>query len=105
MKAYRELISYKAPSSGDSAVIDEIDIIWLCTLLSEIAQYNSEILETSITKNADRNAFVFNQSYIGELCNHSVDSFEFYDSEDRYRLDYLRELLLRIPKISCQHLP
>ena len=44
-KAYRELISYRAPSSGDSfKKSTEFDVIDLCVLLVELAQLHSEVL-------------------------------------------------------------
>lgn len=89
LKAYRELISYSAPTKGDSAVCAEIDVVWLCTLLAELAQYNSEILESSIFKNAPKETFVFKNSYITELSSYTIGGFEFFDSEDSYRLGYL----------------
>jgi len=91
IKAYRELISYRAPSSGDSFKKAEfqLDLIELCQVLVEIAQAQSEILETSIQKNADGN-YSFLENYIFQVCHSEIDGNRFWDDEDAYRLGYLK---------------
>lgn len=89
-KACRELISYKAPSSGDYGLDNEFDIKELCTLLVELGQFNSEILEKSIIKNANKNNFKFKTKYIDDLSRITIGKNVFYDDEDWSRLDYLR---------------
>lgn len=89
-KAYRELISYRAPSSGDSfKKSTEFDVIELCELLVELAQLHSEILEKSIHKNV-KEVFNFKEEYITQVCHSEIDGNSFWDREDAYRLDYLR---------------
>ncbi len=92
LKACRELISYRAPTSGDYAVDDgsDLDRIRMCTLLVEVAQFNSEILESSIQKNASKDTFEFEHEYIEPLATITIGDFDFDDREDAYRLDYLR---------------
>jgi hypothetical protein len=56
-KSFREMYSYHFPAKGLSVIPEkyriEIDeVIQACTLLSEIAQLNSEFLESSLSKNA-----------------------------------------------------
>lgn len=89
-KAYRELISYRAPSSGDSfRKSTEFDVIELCQLLVELAQLHSEVLERSIHKNV-KGTFNFKEEYITQVCHSEIDGNSFWDREDAYRLDYLR---------------
>lgn len=88
MKSARELISYRAPSSGDSMVPDIPGFLSQCTLLAELAQFNSELLEASIIKNADPTAFALLQGYLYRLSNVKIGNHLFGDPEDAYRLDY-----------------
>ena len=90
VKAYRELISYRSPSSGDHnlGAIDEIEGI--ATILCEVAQFNSELLESSIIKKAGQETFVFEEKYILDLSECEIEGESFFDREDAYRLDYLR---------------
>jgi len=92
LKAFRELISYRAPSSGDSFTKAEfdMDLIELCQLLSEIAQVQSELLEVSLLKNAPGKSYVFLDEYIEQACHTEIEGHSFWDDEDQYRLDYLR---------------
>lgn len=91
LKAYRELISYRAPSSGDSfhkseASINAIDI---CRMLVEVAQLQSEVLESSFHKNAI-GEFTFKKDYIKQVCHSEIEGNVFWDEEDAYRIDYLK---------------
>ncbi len=92
LKAYRELISYRAPSSGDSFSKAEfdLDLITLCQLLSETAQVQSELMETSLLKHATGTSCTFLDEYIEQVCHTEIDGHSFWDDEDQYRLDYLR---------------
>jgi hypothetical protein len=92
LKAYRELISYRAPSSGDSFSEDKfkLDLITLCQLLSEIAQVHSELMEASLLKHATEISCTFLDEYIEQVCHIEIDGHSFWDDEDQYRLDYLR---------------
>ncbi|MED5612710.1 hypothetical protein [Janthinobacterium sp. P210005] len=89
-KAYRELISYRSPTSGDSIIESIGNLKSIATLLAEVAQFNSEILESSIIKNAENSSFEFLHKYIDDLSSVTVEGIEFFDREDAYRLDYLR---------------
>lgn len=97
-KAYRELISYRSPTSGD-LLTKPIDIKKTATLLAEIAQFNSEILESSILKNANDSSFEFLFNYITVLSLVTLEGNDFFDSEDVYRLNYLRLKYSRPPNI------
>jgi len=89
LKAFRELISYRAPSSGDSFPKDDIDVINLCKLLAEIAQLQSELIEASILKSVTQK-FSLKSESINRICMVNIDGITFYDQEDHYRMDYLR---------------
>jgi len=52
LKANRELFSYRAPASADKNLGSGYDLIQCLTLLAEVAQFNSELLEVSVGKNA-----------------------------------------------------
>jgi hypothetical protein len=90
LKAQRELISYKAPASGDKNLGDVIDVEYLATLLSEVAQFNSELLEASINKNTTKSTHILLSKDAEKVCNIEIEGFVFFDNEDVYRLDYIR---------------
>lgn len=92
MKAFRELISYRAPSRGDSFIKSKFDMnpVELCQLLSEIAQVQSELMEVSLLKNAAGKSYAFLDEYIEQVCHSEIEGYGFKDDEDQYRLDYLK---------------
>ncbi len=90
LKANRELISYRSPSSGDGDLVEHDDIIPTATLLAELAQMNSELLERSILKNATEEDYVFLPQYAAQLSDVTIEDRNFFDREDSYRLGYLR---------------
>lgn len=98
LRAARELISYWHPSSGDQnlPIEDEINI---SILLGEVAQFNSEILERSILKRANKEAFKFIDHYIENLSNIHLHDRAFFDKEDFYRLNYLKRKYPTPPNI------
>jgi hypothetical protein len=89
LKAERELISYRAPSSGDDQVSMKNRFLALCALLAEVAQFNSELFEVSLNKNANKHAFVIISEYAEKISGVEIDGHYFGDSEDAYRLGYL----------------
>ena len=89
LKAFRELISYRSPASGDKNISKNCDVLNLATMLSELAQFNSELLEASVIKNANGSSFVFLKSYQDQLSQVTIEDIQFFDTEDSYRLDYL----------------
>jgi hypothetical protein len=99
-KASRELITYRAPSSGDKNLPPLNKTLDYAVLLSEIVQFNSELLEKSVLKNAEQNRkFVFENSFIDKLSKVEIDGHTFFDCEDARRLDYLRRKCIGIPNI------
>jgi hypothetical protein len=99
LKAHRELITYRAPTNGDYNINNDIDITELCTLIVELAQFNSEILETSIQKNIKDEDCIFMPEYIKQLSIIKVNNYTFFDREDSYRLNYLRRKWSMPPNI------
>lgn len=89
LKANRELISYRSPTSGDGGVLKHDDILESATILAEFAQMNSEILERSVLKNSNEQHFVFHRKYVDQLSNVTIEDRKFFDKEDAYRLGYL----------------
>jgi len=89
LKAFRELISYRSPTSGDENISNNCDVLSLTTMLSELAQFNSELLEASVIKNADESDFVFLRKYQDQLSQVTIEGIQFFDREDSYRLGYL----------------
>lgn len=89
LKAFRELISYRAPSSGDAFPKPEIDVIRFCRLCAEIAQMQSELLEASIQKNA-KGTFALSTEAIDRICHFEIEGVHFHDKEDSYRMGYLQ---------------
>ncbi|SMX39409.1 hypothetical protein [Octadecabacter ascidiaceicola] len=90
LKANRELISYRSPSSGDGDLVEHDDIIPTATLLAELAQMNSELLERSILKKAREEDYVFLPQYAAQLSEVTIEDRNFFDREDHNRLGYLR---------------
>lgn len=90
LKAQRELIAYKAPASGDRNLGANYDLVDLLTILAEVAEFNSELLDASITKNANPSTFVVLDEHIHQIANISVEGFAFVDDEDYHRLSYVQ---------------
>ncbi|WP_284074155.1 hypothetical protein [Acinetobacter nosocomialis] len=95
LKAQRELISYRAPSTGDQNLSKDHNLERLLTILAEVAQFNSELLKKSIIKHADPATFVVKEEDIHNLAWVSIDGHQFPDNYDYHRLDYLRRKMPR----------
>ena len=91
LKAYRELISYNAPSSGDAfpRLKLPVNVIELCRLLAEIAQLQSEVFENSVGKHV-KTGFSLKPDYIRFVSSREIEGYSFDDREDAYRLGYIR---------------
>lgn len=88
LKAFRELISYRAPSSGDKFPKPEFDVYDYSRCFLEIAQFQSELLEASIEKNVT-DSFELDQEFTHHVTDVEIDGIHFYDDEDWYRIGYL----------------
>lgn len=100
LKAQRELISYRIPSTGDQNICRDHDLEQLLIILAEVAQFNSELFKKSIVKYADPSTFVVNEEDIHNLACISIDDHEFPDDYDYHRLNYLRR---KMPKPTSLH--
>ncbi|WP_341679371.1 hypothetical protein [Niveibacterium sp. SC-1] len=89
LKAERELISYRAPSLGDDHVLEKNYFLSLCTLLAEVAQFNSELFEASLLEHADTAHFRLLSDYAERIASVTIDGHYFGDREDAYRLGYI----------------
>jgi len=89
LKAERELISYRSPSVGDRQVAGLPDYHAMCTLLAELAQFNSELFERALMTHSDTSQFELDVRQLERLATVQIDGHAFGDIEDAYRLDYL----------------
>lgn len=90
LKSNRELLSYKAPASADRNINSQDEVIYFCTLLAEVAQFNTAILHNAVVRHASEDDFVVFDHDMARIYNVEIEGKRFYDTEDRYRLDYLR---------------
>jgi hypothetical protein len=88
LKAFRELISYRAPSSGDHFEKPDFDVYRYCRLFLEIAQLQSELLEASIEKHVSE-SFELRTDFMQHVYDVEIDGIHFHDGEDKYRIGYL----------------
>ena len=90
LKAQREVISYRIPSSGDSNLSDTLDLEQILITLAEVAQFNSELLRQALDKYAAKESFIIpDDSHAVKIAHIVIDGFYFFDNEDAYRLSYL----------------
>lgn len=81
LKAFRELIAYRAPSSGDKFPKPEFDVYDYSRCFLEIAQFQSELLEASIEKHVT-DSFELDQDFFRHVIDVEIDGIYFHDSED-----------------------
>ncbi len=48
------------------------------------------LLEVSVSKNASPGTFIVDYEYVTQIAKFEIEGFTFTDSEDGYRLDYIR---------------
>lgn len=93
-KHYRELFSYKFPANGiigldKNIVVDIEKAIQFCSLLSEIAQFNSEILQQSFDKNVKKE-YEFVDDILSKGFEHDLEEgYSIIDDEDYHRIGYI----------------
>ena len=90
-RIYREIYSYKFPANGltsNKINLDFNEVVDICALLSEVAQLQSAILESSITKHCQFN-FNIDDRELHKIYLYGEEKFCFIDKEDVYRLDYI----------------
>ena len=89
LKAWRELISYRSPTKGDPFKLDLDEHLTICTVLVEIAQLQSELLERLVLKNSQPNTKGITEGYFEKIFSFEKDGEYFFDDEDWYRLGYI----------------
>ncbi len=90
LKAFREFISYRAPSSGGSLEEYGIDVVPLCRVPVELSQMISEVLERSLLKQLpDGYKPELLDGGLANVFSANIDGEHFFDAEDRYRIGYL----------------
>lgn len=92
-KSMRELFSYKFPALGLNALNKskdyEIDtIIEISTLICEVAQLHSELMQASITKNANDN-IELEEADLKCCFEYDVSGHTYIDQDDWYRINYM----------------
>lgn len=88
-REYREIYSYKFPANGlikDGLSLKET--INICSLLCEIAQFQSKVLENSVTKNVSME-YEFDADILSMGFWYGDKHFNFTDSEDMFRIGYM----------------
>ncbi len=94
-REYREIFSYKFPANGlTKHSLDIADVIDICQLLCEIAQFQSQIIETVITKKVSVE-FQLDWDVLSVGYRYGESNFKFIDGDDGYRLDYIRRKVKR----------
>lgn len=94
-REYREIFSYKFPANGLTRhIIDFEKVVLCCRLLCEIAQLQSAILEAAITKHVTLQ-YEIDEKEITRTYLYGERNFQFVDSEDGYRLNYIQRKVAR----------
>lgn len=90
IKAFREMISYRAPSNGKRHGDYDFDAVSLCQVPVEFAQMISEIFEDSLHKYLPKDYKPrLKRELLLPVCKTEIEGFDFFDDEDAYRIDYL----------------
>jgi hypothetical protein len=85
-KAQRELIDYRAPSTGDANLEPMQQLEPHCRLLGELAQMNSELLEVSFEKHTSGAGFSIRENAVRTFASPEIGGAHFIDYEDARRL-------------------
>ena len=94
-RIYREIYSYKFPANGLQEIGLNFDkIVDICSLLSEIAQLQSAILESAVTKHS-KEKYEIDDEELSKLYSYGEEGFRFIDPDDGYRLDYIKRKVSR----------
>lgn len=88
-REYREIFSYKFPANGlTEHHLSLDDTIEICALLCEVAQFQSKIMENSVTRNV-KSDYQLDPNIVSIGYRYGEKNFKFIDREDGYRLDYI----------------
>jgi hypothetical protein len=89
-REYREIFSYKFPANGlTSHHLSLEKCITVCRLLCEIAQFQSKVLDNSLTKHV-QTEYNLDWEILKAGYIYGRENFQFIDEEDGYRLDYIK---------------
>jgi hypothetical protein len=93
MKSMRELFSYKFPALGLRALnryeYYEIEtIIKICSLLCELAQLHSELMQDSISRNV-KGDFELEEADLKLCFEYDINGNKYIDQDDWYRINYM----------------
>jgi hypothetical protein len=90
-REYRELFSYRFPANGIEGFKIEIGLenaVKICSFLAELSQLQSEKMQERIMLKKDMK-FELDIDALKVVYTYKGSQFEFIDSEDRYRIDYI----------------
>ena len=94
-REYREIFSYKFPANGLTEHLVKFDqVVTICRLLCELAQLQSAILESSITKHVTQK-YEIDETEVTRTYLYGDKNFQFIDAEDGYRLGYIQRKVSR----------
>ena len=98
-KSMRELFSYKFPALGLKALERskdyEIDtIITICSLICEIAQLHSELMQASILKNASDDVKL-EEAALKCCFEYDINGNTYIDQDDWYRINFMTRKMRR----------
>ncbi|MEO8542809.1 MAG: hypothetical protein ABI434_04460, partial [Burkholderiaceae bacterium] len=83
------------PDSANENLGVGYDLIQYLTLLGEVAQFNSELLEASVSKNAPEATFLVDDYEVHQIATIEIEGVVFSDDQDYHRLGYLQRKQLR----------
>jgi len=88
----RELFSYEFPATGieDDVCSEGDDVVKMCTMIAEIAQFQSEQLEFCVSRISNESVFGINWDFFKQGYVYKGKTVMLKDSDDWYRLDYSR---------------
>jgi len=95
-RAYRELFSYRFPMRGIKAVAENAfesvsvdEAVEIATLLGEIAQWHSEVLDSALSKRVT-NPIGFDERMADQVSVHgNVMEHPVFDEDDHYRINQM----------------
>lgn len=93
-KDYRELFSYKFPSTGllekyNFKKLEKQNIIKTCQVICEIAQLNSECLQLSLERNNEGKSFNLDPEILEYCVRYTGKVIDYIDEEDGYRIAHI----------------
>ena len=99
VKSMRELFSYKFPALGLTALKESKDyeiakIISVCSLLCEISQLHSELMQSSISKNASDD-IELEEDDLKCCFEYDINGNTYIDQDDWYRINYMTRKMKR----------